>query len=82
MKHIGRLFILRVNISLVGSMIDSPELFWSFPDLEPLYGAFKTYLEIPQRLNVINARVDVLQDMLRLLKVSLDKQEDVSSYLA
>jgi uncharacterized Rmd1/YagE family protein len=71
MKHIGRLFILRVNISLVGSMIDSPELFWSFPDLEPLYGAFKTYLEIPQRLNVINARVDVLQDMLRLLKVSL-----------
>ena len=46
------------------------ELFWSFPDLEPLYGAFKTYLEVPQRLNVINARVDVLQDMLRLLKVS------------
>ncbi|KAL7415958.1 hypothetical protein BDY24DRAFT_380627 [Mrakia frigida] len=72
MKHIGRLFILRVNISLVGSMIDSPELFWSFPDLEPLYGAFKTYLEVPQRLNVINARVDVLQDMLRLLKESVN----------
>jgi uncharacterized Rmd1/YagE family protein len=45
------------------------ELFWTFPDLEPLYGAFKTYLEIPQRLNVITGRVDVLQDMLRLLKV-------------
>lgn len=24
MKQIGRLFLLRVNISLVGSMIDSP----------------------------------------------------------
>jgi uncharacterized Rmd1/YagE family protein len=51
-------------------MIDSPELFWSFPDLEPLYGAFKLYLEVPQRLKVINGRVEVLQDMLRLLKVS------------
>lgn len=27
------------------------------------------YLEVPQRLKVINGRVDVLQDMLRLLKV-------------
>ncbi|CED82936.1 Uncharacterized conserved protein [Phaffia rhodozyma] len=73
MKQIGRLFLLRVNISLVGSsFVDSPELFWTFPDLEPLYSAGVFYLEVPQRLKVINGRVDVLQDMLRLLKESVN----------
>jgi uncharacterized Rmd1/YagE family protein len=29
MKHIGELFILRININLQGSVLDSPELMWS-----------------------------------------------------
>lgn len=33
MKNIGHLFILRMNIHLVGSVVDSPEIFWSQPDL-------------------------------------------------
>lgn len=28
MQQIGQLFILRMNINLVGSVLDSPELFW------------------------------------------------------
>lgn len=68
MKQIGHLFILRMNIHLVGSIVDSPEIFWAQPDLEPLYSAARSYLEIPQRIELLNARVDVLQDMLQLLK--------------
>ena len=79
MKQIGNLFILRININLVGSILDSPEFFWyatphalpspsvdgtnttdrSFPDLEPLYTACRSYLEISQRIDLLNARVDV-----------------------
>lgn len=29
MKHIGELFILRININLQGSVLDSPELMWA-----------------------------------------------------
>nr|XP_019050904.1 cytoplasmic protein [Kwoniella bestiolae CBS 10118]OCF29834.1 cytoplasmic protein [Kwoniella bestiolae CBS 10118] len=72
MKQIGNLFILRININLVGSILDSPEFFWTFPDLEPLYGAARSYLEIGQRVDLLNARVDVLQDMLKLLKESVN----------
>nr|ODN85401.1 cytoplasmic protein [Cryptococcus depauperatus CBS 7841]ODN89855.1 cytoplasmic protein [Cryptococcus depauperatus CBS 7855] len=72
MKQIGNLFILRININLVGSILDSPEFFWSFPDLEPLYNAARSYLEIGQRVELLNARVDVLQDMLKLLKESVN----------
>ena len=35
------------------------EFFWSFPDLEPLYNAARSYLEISQRIDLLNARVDV-----------------------
>ncbi|KAL1412469.1 sporulation protein rmd1 [Vanrija albida] len=72
MKHIGNLFILRININLVGSILDSPEFFWTFPDLEPLYNACRSYLEIGQRVELLNGRVEVLQDMLMLLKESVN----------
>ena len=40
----------------------------TYPDLQPLYDAARSYLEIPQRIDLLNARVEVLQDMLQLLK--------------
>ena len=33
------------------------------PELEPLYGTFKEYLEIPQRVELLNTRVEVLSDV-------------------
>jgi len=74
MQQIGQLFIVRMNINMVGSVLDSPEIFWSFPDLKPLYDAARKYLEIPQRVDLLNARVEVLQDMLKLLKESVSSR--------
>ncbi|KAI0702054.1 hypothetical protein C8T65DRAFT_655872 [Cerioporus squamosus] len=68
MRKIGELFLLRTNINSVGSVLDSPEVFWTYPDLQPLYDAARSYLEIPQRIDLLNSRVEVLQDMLQLLK--------------
>jgi uncharacterized Rmd1/YagE family protein len=42
-----------------------------YPELKPLYDAARTYLETNQRLEILNGRVDVLQDMLKLLKESV-----------
>ncbi|KAF8735629.1 hypothetical protein AX14_001751 [Amanita brunnescens Koide BX004] len=74
MQKIGQLFMLRTNINSVGSVLDSPEIFWSYPDLQPLYDAARSYLEIPQRINLLNTRVEVLQDMLQLLKESVSSK--------
>ncbi|KAJ7838285.1 hypothetical protein B0H14DRAFT_2789586 [Mycena olivaceomarginata] len=70
MQKIGQLFLLRTNINTVGSVLDSP----SFPDLQPLYDAARSYLEIPQRINLLNTRVEVLQDLLQLLKESVSSK--------
>lgn len=71
MMSIGELFILRININLHGSILDSPELMWSEPQLEPIYQAMRGYLEINQRVALLNARLEVISDLLQMLKEQL-----------
>lgn len=67
-KKIAQLFIMRINVNLVSNVLDTPEIFWSEPALDPLYRAIRGYLEIPQRVDVLNQRVTVISDMLDMLK--------------
>lgn len=70
-KSIGELFILRININLHGSILDSPELMWAEPHLEPIYQATRGYLEINQRVSLLNNRLEVISDLLSMLKEQL-----------
>jgi uncharacterized Rmd1/YagE family protein len=67
-KKIGELFIQRININLVEGFLDTPDIFWSEPALEPFYKAIRAYLEIGQRVDVLNQRVNVISDLLEMLK--------------
>ncbi|MCJ1475271.1 hypothetical protein MMC13_003933 [Lambiella insularis] len=67
-KKIGELFILRINIHLQGSVLDSPELMWAEPQLAPVYGAVRSYLEMDPRVRLLMERLDVLGDLLAVLK--------------
>ena len=67
-QQIGQLFILRINIHLQGSVLDSPELMWAEPQLEPVYGAMRSYLEMDQRVGLLTERLEVLGDLLAMLK--------------
>ncbi|KAK6519683.1 hypothetical protein TWF281_003502 [Arthrobotrys megalospora] len=75
MMHIGDLFILRININLQGSVMDSPELMWAEPQLEPIYQAARSYLEINQRVSLLNQRLDVISDLLQMLKEQLSHSQ-------
>lgn len=69
--QIGELFILRINIHLQGSVLDSPELFWAEPQLEPVYQAVRSYLEMDQRVSLLTERLDVIADLLAVLRDQL-----------
>ncbi|PTB79456.1 DUF155-domain-containing protein [Trichoderma longibrachiatum ATCC 18648] len=69
--QIGELFILRINIHLNGSVLDTPEFFWVEPQLEPLYQAARSYLEMDQRVGLVTERLDVIADLLAVLKDQL-----------
>ncbi|CAK4000600.1 sporulation RMD1 [Lecanosticta acicola] len=69
--QIGELFILRINIHLQGSVLDAPELMWAEPQLEPVYQAVRSYLEMDQRVALLQERVSVIADLLAVLKDQL-----------
>ncbi|CAA21964.3 Sporulation protein RMD1 [Schizosaccharomyces pombe] len=78
MMAVGQLFILRININLQGSVLDSPELMWTEPQLEPIYTAARSYLEINQRVALLNQRVEVIGDLLSMLKEQITHTHDES----
>lgn len=70
-RKIGQLFIVRINVNLVSNVLDTPEIFWAEPALDPLYQAIRGYLEINQRVELLNQRVGVIGDLLEMLKEHL-----------
>lgn len=46
-----------VDALIAGSLLTSTAQ--TYPDLQPLYDAARSYLEIPQRINLLNTRVEV-----------------------
>ncbi len=69
--QVGGLFVLRIALHLQGSVLDSPELMWAEPQLEPVYGAVRRYLEMDQRVGLLTERLDVIADLLSVLKDQL-----------
>lgn len=69
--QIGELFILRINVHLQGSVLDAPELMWAEPQLDPVYQAVRSYLEMDQRVSLLQERVNVIADLLAVLKDQL-----------
>ena len=41
---------------------------WAEPQLAPVYGAVRSYLEMDQRVGLLMERLDVLGDLLAVLK--------------
>jgi uncharacterized Rmd1/YagE family protein len=70
--QIGELFILRISIHLQGSVLDAPELMWAEPQLDPIYQAVRSYLEMDQRVGLLTERLNVIGDLLTVLKDQLN----------
>lgn len=52
-------------------MLDSPELMWAEPQLEPVYTAVRNYLEMDQRVRILGERLGVLGDLLEVMRGQL-----------
>ncbi|KAL5499043.1 SIF3 [Sanghuangporus vaninii] len=72
LKLTGRLFQLRRDVNLVSNVLDVPELFWSEASLRNLYDAVREYMEISQRVTVLNEKLAVASDLLDLIHSHLN----------
>ena len=74
LKKSGKLFKLRVDVNLSSSILDTPQFFWSSePALHPLYSGVREYLEIEQRVQVINDRCKVFLEFLDIISDSMNE---------
>ena len=70
-KKMGDLFIERNSINLHVDVLDTPEFFWEYPELEPLYLNMANYLDIETRVEVLNHRLDVVHELFQMLNNEL-----------
>lgn len=73
-KKMGDLFIERSSINLRFDVLDTPEFFWEYPELEPLYTMIANYLDIERRVRVLNQRLDVVHELFEMLGNELNHQ--------
>lgn len=66
-RMMGRLFIDRHSINLHQELLDTPEFFWEYSELEPYYRMVAHYLDIERRVNVLNQRLTVLKELFDML---------------
>lgn len=71
-RKMGELFIERTTINLHMDVLDTPEFFWEYPELEPLYMMIANYLEIRRRVEVLNQRLDVIHGLFEMLGTELN----------
>lgn len=75
LKKSGKLFKLRVDVNLSSSILDTPDFFWDYePALHPLYNAFREYLEIDQRVQVLNDRCKVFLEFSDIVTDSMNER--------
>jgi len=75
MKLVGHLFGLKMDVNLISNVLDTPEIFYSEPELKDLYTAIREYMEISQRATVLNTRADIVSDLLEMLSDHLNSNE-------
>lgn len=66
-RMMGEIIIDRNSINLHTDVLDTPEFFWEYSDLEPLYRLIAQDLDIVARVSVLNRRLDILKELFEML---------------
>lgn len=66
-KKRGRLFITKSNIYLHFELLDTPDFFWEYPELDIYYQSMRKYLELQPRIEILNRKMSVMQEILDIL---------------
>lgn len=66
-KKIGELFLVKSKINLHYDLLDTPEFFWEYPQYEIQYEKLVKYLDIKSRVEVLNKKLEIIQELLHVL---------------
>ena len=63
----GKLFIAQSNIMLNYDLLDIPDFFWEYPELNYLYTRIAEYLEIKQRIQVLSKKMETIHELFDMM---------------
>eukprot|EP00053_Salpingoeca_punica_P008786 m.78481 g.78481 ORF g.78481 m.78481 type:complete len:408 (-) comp14749_c0_seq1:276-1499(-) len=73
-QYIGELYIQKASVNLMFDILDAPDFFWNEDDLGLIYNKCRKMLDIDQRVEVLNRRLDVLAELLAILREEKSEQ--------
>lgn len=71
-QKIGQLFAVRHNINLHSDILDTPEYFWRRPKYEVYYNECSDFMDLDERIEILNKRLDVLREFYEILSTELN----------
>lgn len=74
-KLIGELFVIRHNLNLHTDILDTPDYFWDEDRYKSEYLIVWKYLEMDIRVEVLNKRLDMIKELLDLLRFHVERSE-------
>lgn len=73
-RKMGELFIERNFINLHAEILDTPEFFWNYPELEPFYRRTTHYLDTKKRIEILNRQLGAIHELFEMLSNGLNHQ--------
>lgn len=74
---IGELLKIRSDLNLHSELMDTPEIYWSEYELEKLYDNMTRVLDIKQRVQVLNKKLDYANELATVLRSHLSEQHNL-----
>lgn len=81
-RLMGLLFLDRYRYHLSGDLLVTPAFFWENEAYYPAYKRVERYLEVSERGDVLNKRVEVVQELYKLLGDEISNQNSMALEMA
>ncbi|MGC9324881.1 MAG: RMD1 family protein [Desulfomonilia bacterium] len=66
-KMRGRLYLVKSDINLRNNLLETPEFFWEYPEVERNYIMMARYLDVTQRAQTLNDKLEVIHELFSML---------------
>lgn len=63
----GFLYLTKSDVMLHYDLLDVPEFFWEYPELQSYYTLLADYLETRPRIEVLNKKLETIKDLLDMI---------------
>ena len=71
----GSSLLERHSINLHLDFLDKPEFFWEYEAYEPIYNMTSNYLDIQSRVNILNQKLKIVNELFQMMRDELNHQQ-------